>query len=301
MRSPRDALLVAAVGVASIAGCYAGTSRSTGATAGGDDGGPTTPASVIAGRACPPNSPLTYASFGEPFFTSWCTGCHSSQNTGDARRNAPVGYDYDTLAGIRQWIPLIYAYAADGNKKMPAVGGPSDADRQMLGDWLACGAPGTDDGYTVTAGDGGGGPPLPTGACANPYKPLPAAVMPRCSVATRDCMMSCTDQNTCPSACLGADVTPADPSTGINCTQCFYDQVLACADPQCHVPTAEYVCCVTSKCPTGNQACIDQLCNVESETFSLCLYYAASNCLEASNPLTAACFGAGGAVDAGAD
>ena len=305
MRSPRDRALVGAAALAgALAACFDGgplpaTGNGNGNGNSDGDGGTGMTASPIAGRACPPDSPLTYASFGEPFFASWCTGCHSSQNTGDARRNAPAGYDYDTLAGIRQWLPLIYAYAADDNTKMPAVGGPSDADRHLLGDWLACGAPGTDDGYTLTTTDGGAGPPPPTGACAKAYTPLPAAVMPRCSAQTRACMMSCTDQNTCPSACLGADTTPADTATGINCSQCYYDQALACADPQCHVPIAQYVCCVTSKCPAGDSTCIQQMCSVENETFSLCLYYAASNCLEAANPLTSACFGT--AADAGGD
>jgi hypothetical protein len=116
-------------------------------------------------------------------------------------------------------------------------------------------------------------------------------------------MMSCTDQNTCPGNCLAGDTTPPDPTTGIDCKGCYYDQALACADPQCRVPTAEYLCCITSKCASGDQTCIDQQCSVENETFGLCLYYAASSCLDATNAFTSQCFGAAAAtaLDAGAD
>src|SRR5687768_11218954 len=52
------------------------------------------------GSVCPAGSTLTYESFGQDFMTRYCVRCHSSQLTGAARNDAPLGHDFDTLAGI---------------------------------------------------------------------------------------------------------------------------------------------------------------------------------------------------------
>jgi cytochrome c5 len=290
---PRSMVLAAASALAAVTACSSGASQNAGG--GGQDAG------AIPGRACPPESSLTYESFGEPFFASWCTGCHSSQLSGDARRNAPPSVDYDTLDGIRKWLPNIYARAADGHTTMPPAGGPSTSDRQALGDWLACGAPGKDNGFQLPPSGDAAPPPPPTGTCAQSHPPLPTSVMPRCSAQTRQCMLSCTDMTTCPGNCLAADTTPSDPSTGLDCTSCYYDQALACADPSCHDTIAQYVCCVYSKCPSGDSSCVDAQCSAENDAFELCLYYVTPHCLESDNPLTSACFGGsmGRPADAG--
>jgi len=92
---------------------------------------------------CPPNSDLTYDTFGQPFMESYCTHCHSSTLTGDARNGAPEGHDFDTLDGILAVAGHIDEYAAAGpagtNTVMPpSAPTPSDEDRQKLGEWLAC-------------------------------------------------------------------------------------------------------------------------------------------------------------------
>jgi len=280
MRCTREALVFAVAVAGAIAAC---TSSSDATSSGAASSSP------IPERSCPPDSPLTYESFGEPFFSSWCTGCHSSQLTGDARRKAPAGFDYDSLASIRQWLPQIYQYAADSNSMMPPAGGPSAAERQNLGDWIACGAPGTDNGFHVSPSDSGTGHP-----------PLPAAVLPRCSSQTHACLLACKEQSTCPGQCLSADTTPAD--FGINCAGCVFFQMLGCADPQCHESIAQYLCCLSSKCPTGDKGCLASQCGTENAAFALCLYYVTPDCYSLSQPLATACFASahdGGSLDGG--
>jgi hypothetical protein len=114
-------------------------------------------------RPCPEGFSLGWESFGQPFLLSWCTGCHSSGLADAERGGAPKGTDFDRLEDVRAWADRIWARAADHNRGMPPVGGPDDADRELLGAWLACGAPGTDDGWPApSGGTGSGGGPAPT-------------------------------------------------------------------------------------------------------------------------------------------
>lgn len=97
--------------------------------------------SVIDGRVCPPGSPLTWQSFGQGFLLDHCVGCHSSQLAEGQRAQATLGVDFDTQPGAQQWLQRIYARSADANDTMPPAGGVTEQQRQLLGDWLACGAP----------------------------------------------------------------------------------------------------------------------------------------------------------------
>lgn len=96
---------------------------------------------------CPPaGSTLTYANFGQPFMETYCTRCHASDRTGDDRHGAPSFHDFDTLPGIRAVSDHIDMTSASGpaatNTSMPPDGmKPSLAERQMLGEWIACGMP----------------------------------------------------------------------------------------------------------------------------------------------------------------
>ena len=82
-----------------------------------------------------------------PVLTNYCTGCHSSELEGPARHDAPADHDFDTLDGIREVMDHIDQFAAFGpesmNANMPPYGSPkpSTEEREMLGEWLACGAP----------------------------------------------------------------------------------------------------------------------------------------------------------------
>lgn len=95
------------------------------------------------GPACPPDSALTWTSFGEPFVRSWCTGCHSSALGEADRQGAPLGVDLDRLDTVRAYSERIAVRAVD-QRTMPPAGGPSAQDLDRLDEWLACGAPGVD-------------------------------------------------------------------------------------------------------------------------------------------------------------
>jgi hypothetical protein len=95
---------------------------------------------------CPPTSTLTYANFGQPFMETYCTQCHASTLTGDDRMGAPAFHDFDTQLGIQQVMDHIDQMAASGpaatNDQMPIDDPkPTLAERQQLGEWIACGAP----------------------------------------------------------------------------------------------------------------------------------------------------------------
>lgn len=92
---------------------------------------------------CPPSSTLTYENFGQPFMEHYCTRCHSSTLTGDARQDAPLYHDFDSLDGILAVADHVDQKAASGpaaaNVSMPiATPAPSMEERVQLGEWLAC-------------------------------------------------------------------------------------------------------------------------------------------------------------------
>lgn len=90
------------------------------------------------GATCPPNSTLTYDSFGKSFFQTNCLRCHSH-----ATKNQDP--NFDTVDQIRANKSDIDEEAASGpkatNTDMPEDGDIALTDRQQLGEWLACGAP----------------------------------------------------------------------------------------------------------------------------------------------------------------
>jgi uncharacterized membrane protein len=101
---------------------------------------------VATQSVCPDPPTLTYANFGQAFFTSYCQRCHASTVTGLARMGAPADHTFDTVAEIRALSDHIDELAAAGpaatNTEMPPDGAkPTQAQREQLGEWLACGAP----------------------------------------------------------------------------------------------------------------------------------------------------------------
>lgn len=134
MRSARELFGVLAAGAAVVFGACSVEDA--------DVDGP--PPTRLADRECPPDSVLTYESFGGPFIYSYCSGCHSKDLPEGMRQEAPMGSDFDTLDATREWSARIWARAADHNLTMPPIGGPDDDEREMLGEWLACGAPALD-------------------------------------------------------------------------------------------------------------------------------------------------------------
>jgi len=84
-------------------------------------------------------SALTYETFGEPFMTSWCRGCHSAELYPTMRQDAPLDVNLDTLDEVRARKQKIRELTVVGDS-MPPRGGPSDEERALLDAWLTCGA-----------------------------------------------------------------------------------------------------------------------------------------------------------------
>lgn len=101
--------------------------------------------------ACPPDNTLTWRSFGGGFLLTWCTGCHSSHLSAEARQDAPTDVNFETHAAFKPHANLVYeravleahAFIRDPNtgSPMPPAGLPPESDRQRLTQWIACGAP----------------------------------------------------------------------------------------------------------------------------------------------------------------
>ena len=119
MRSWPSLLLVAACGVG----------PSTGDTS-----------SHVDPSTCAQTSYLDYTSFGQPFLENWCRGCHSSQLPATMRQMAPANVNFDSLDDVHTWSNAIVMRATGSAATMPPAGGPSDDERQMLTEWLGCGA-----------------------------------------------------------------------------------------------------------------------------------------------------------------
>ena len=79
--------------------------------------------------SCPPDSTLTYASFGEELIASHCLSCHD--------RTRPVLTTQVQIQAKTDAVldGAVYTDAMPERADMPL------AQRELLGEWLACGAP----------------------------------------------------------------------------------------------------------------------------------------------------------------
>lgn len=98
------------------------------------------------GAVCPPASTLTYDTFGRTFMETYCTECHDSRLTGEDRQGAPSFHDFETVEGVRNVADHVDRMTGSGpsatNTQMPPEDPkPTLAERQMLSEWIACGAP----------------------------------------------------------------------------------------------------------------------------------------------------------------
>ncbi len=109
---------------------------------------------LATGSTCPDldNPPITYSGWAQGFFASYCTRCHSSMLTTTEERNGATPHaNWDDLPTIRSYAQEIDSFAAGGpngiNHIMPPADPsgmfpmPSDDERIMLGEFLACNAP----------------------------------------------------------------------------------------------------------------------------------------------------------------
>jgi uncharacterized membrane protein len=130
MTHPRTRWLLALGLILPLGGCESGAE---------EEGTPS-------GAVCATDSTLTWDNFGKGFMDSYCIRCHSTKLTGSARQGAPNDHNFDSVELLRDEIDHTDEQAAAGpdsvNTAMP-IGAPTptEAERRMLGEWLACGAP----------------------------------------------------------------------------------------------------------------------------------------------------------------
>lgn len=241
--------------------------------------------------SCDTSSTLSYESFGGPFFLNWCTGCHSSKIPEGSRQDAPVEINFDSIADIRSHQSRIFDKAVHSHK-MPPAGGPNDVERELLGQWLGCGAPSTTEGFDPPDAPPIKTDPPPTGECAKQKMSLEEALLPRCSAETTTCVANCALEQEeqyvegCRDACLEADTTP--PASGMDCQGCVFNQILACAGEKgCQDQTAKFLCCAQG---CSDDACIDTKCKEETTSFGYCIGYKAEVCYDFSGSWLGACF-----------
>lgn len=87
------------------------------------------------GSTCPPDSTLTYETFGQAFIADNCLRCHATNES--PRLNS--------LREVQANLDDVDRAAASGpdstNTFMPEDRDIPEAERKKLGEWLACGAP----------------------------------------------------------------------------------------------------------------------------------------------------------------
>lgn len=79
---------------------------------------------------CPPGSTLDYETYGRQVIADTCLECH-------AGKESPR---LDSVEAVRANSASILREAV-GSTAMPESGDMTDEERQLLGEWLACGAP----------------------------------------------------------------------------------------------------------------------------------------------------------------
>jgi uncharacterized membrane protein len=79
---------------------------------------------------CPPDSTLTYETFGAPAIEHHCLSCH-------ATKERPTLVTLDQVRANKQSI----LSAAVASTSMPEGSDMLLEERELLGEWLACGAP----------------------------------------------------------------------------------------------------------------------------------------------------------------
>ncbi len=136
-----------------LAGCAAEDDATTASSetsetgeSGSDSGSETTtvdegPWDSLDERPCPPESTVDAQNFGIPFLLTHCNGCHGGAVTGDERQGAPPEVTFDNMDQVRMQLDRIWERSGDDNNTMPPAGGPTEEERALLGEWLACGGP----------------------------------------------------------------------------------------------------------------------------------------------------------------
>jgi uncharacterized membrane protein len=70
-----------------------------------------------------------------------CTGCHSSELSGEARMQAPAGINFDTYESAVTVSLTALGVLGNGTMPPPGIEQPSEAQKQDFYDWAGCGTP----------------------------------------------------------------------------------------------------------------------------------------------------------------
>jgi uncharacterized membrane protein len=95
-----------------------------------------TPVDTGLPAACDTGLDVTWHSFGDGFFRTYCQACHSG--SAPDRSGAPAGVDFDTPEQVRAQAARIRARVLD-EETMPVGGGVSAEDVVLLDRYLECG------------------------------------------------------------------------------------------------------------------------------------------------------------------
>lgn len=87
---------------------------------------------------CDRTPALDWNNFGDPFFTRYCTSCHSSALTGADRGGAPEGVDFDAENQAIAWSGRLEEVVLGAEPTMPPGGGPTESELAMLTEWIGC-------------------------------------------------------------------------------------------------------------------------------------------------------------------
>jgi uncharacterized membrane protein len=79
---------------------------------------------------CPPDSTLRYETYGKIAIETHCLSCHATKDKPRLNTVEEIRVNRNAILG-----------AAVGSTRMPASDDMLLQDRELLGEWLACGAP----------------------------------------------------------------------------------------------------------------------------------------------------------------
>jgi uncharacterized membrane protein len=103
-------------------------------------------------NGCPPlDNPITtpdggaggdtWANYAQGFFAMYCTRCHASTLTGDARNGAPDGYNWDDEAAVAAHIADIRDAVGVHNFMPFTPPDPTCSERRRIVRWIDAGGP----------------------------------------------------------------------------------------------------------------------------------------------------------------
>ncbi|HEY2746868.1 MAG TPA: hypothetical protein VGL86_19730 [Polyangia bacterium] len=83
----------------------------------------------------------TWANYAQGFFATYCTRCHSSTLTGDARNGAPDGYNWDDESSVNAHIADIRDAVGVSDFMPFTPPDPSCSERRRIVRWIDAGGP----------------------------------------------------------------------------------------------------------------------------------------------------------------